>query len=172
MVTLRFDQNRPGPLVPGDRRQLGGAEVVRSCPRGLGRGGGWPPTSPSRGAVLLSFRSADPGSGVSGVHRPRRGDVRVWGLREPRARVEAFLRSPGESRGLCTRGLGGVPCLGPGSHGGIGDVPERAGQDAYGFSFLGCVCCVWIALAQLTGNPSGFRLKGPTWGWGPCNRAG
>lgn len=58
VVTLRFDQNRPGPLVPGDRRQLGGAEVVRSCPRGLGRGGGWPPTSPSRGAVRAECPSA------------------------------------------------------------------------------------------------------------------
>lgn len=31
------------------------------------------------------------------------------------------------------------------------------GRNTYGFLFLGCVCCVWIELAQLTGNSSGFQ---------------
>ena len=75
-MTLHFDQNRLGPLVPGDMCQLGGAEVVRSCLWGLGLGGGWSQRAPSRqtvraecpshahGAVLLSLRSADLGSCV------------------------------------------------------------------------------------------------------------
>lgn len=114
VVTLRFDQNHPGPLVPGDTGQLGGAEVVCSCLWGLGRGGGWSQTSPSCwairaecpshacGAVLLSLCSADPGSGVSGVHRPRRRGRQGRGVRERPVRVKVFLHSAGRSRCLCT----------------------------------------------------------------------
>lgn len=79
-----------------------GLEVACSYPWGLGRCGGWPQTSPSRwavraecpsharGAVLLSLRSADLGSGVSGVHRLRRGGRQGLG---------GAGTSPGEGKG-------------------------------------------------------------------------